>query len=208
DPASWLLALRRWLKLPRLGPGAIPRSCFTWRQAPTRHPRGHKKYPADEADRGRHLGFARHEGLAGGPGMNTTLTLRQVPWDPFRYAAGLDDQETENKQMEWFTCEITIKSEKGPWTIDQRDAALSAIRVGLQSFRGEVPDEAEVARLLEDALEFAKKYRPSCQGAAMPFEYRPGWGHDPSPEDFEEMAAKMRSQCAAAGLVVTTEHYR
>ena len=24
--------------------------------------------PTDEADRGRHTGFARHEGLAGGPG--------------------------------------------------------------------------------------------------------------------------------------------
>jgi hypothetical protein len=50
DPASWLPAHTRWLKLPRLGPGAIPRSCFTWRQAPTRLPRGHKKYPGAAPD--------------------------------------------------------------------------------------------------------------------------------------------------------------
>ena len=29
---------------------------------------GHKKYPTDEADRGRHTGFARNDGFAGGPG--------------------------------------------------------------------------------------------------------------------------------------------
>ena len=110
--------------------------------------------------------------------------------------------------MEWFTSEITIRSEQDPWTREQRAAALSAIRVGLQSVWGEAPAEAEVAKLLEGALEFAKKYRPSCHGAAMPFEYRPGWGDDPSPEDFDEMAAKMRPECAAAGLVVTIDHYR
>src|SRR6266446_4626684 len=33
------------------------------------HPsRGQNRYPTAEADRGRHTGFARHEGLAGGPG--------------------------------------------------------------------------------------------------------------------------------------------
>src|SRR5271169_1280913 len=49
---------------------------------------GHKKYPTDEADRGRHPGFARHEGLAGGPGSfslslaarRSTLALLVFQW--------------------------------------------------------------------------------------------------------------------------------
>src|SRR5438477_9980750 len=40
--------------------------------------------PAGEADRGRHPGFARHEGLAGGPGslsLSFGNNPRRSPWD-------------------------------------------------------------------------------------------------------------------------------
>lgn len=110
--------------------------------------------------------------------------------------------------MEWFTSEIIIHSERGPWTTEQRAAALSAIRVCLQSLSSKPPSESEVTEALENAVKFAKKYRPNCNGAAMPFEYRPGWDDDISPEKFEEVAAKMRSECEAVGLTVTTDHYR
>ena len=46
-------AQRRWLTtccVVGFKPGAIPRSFFTWRQAPTRHQQGHKKYPVAAPD--------------------------------------------------------------------------------------------------------------------------------------------------------------
>src|ERR1700693_6166521 len=68
EPASWLAAPRASAETSTLGPGASPRSLFTWCQAPARHRGGHEKYPMAEADRGRHPDFPRFNVLAGGPG--------------------------------------------------------------------------------------------------------------------------------------------
>jgi hypothetical protein len=50
DPASWLPVPQTPAETPTLGPGAIPRSRSSWRQAPARHHRGHKTYPIAAPD--------------------------------------------------------------------------------------------------------------------------------------------------------------
>ena len=65
------------LKIPRTGQSPRALSRIPSGTSPA-HPRGgNDEYPADQADRGRHSGFARHEGLAGGPGsLSLSFTKR------------------------------------------------------------------------------------------------------------------------------------
>src|SRR6476660_8782715 len=61
--ASTFLKIPRWADRLTTFEPAIPLGL-----APRPSQRGHDDYQADEVDRGRHPGFARHERLAGGPG--------------------------------------------------------------------------------------------------------------------------------------------
>jgi hypothetical protein len=74
EPASWLPTPRALAETSTLGPGQTRDPVLPLAPGPGPSPWGHKKYPTDEADRGRHPGFARHEGVAGGP-ASLSLTL-------------------------------------------------------------------------------------------------------------------------------------
>jgi hypothetical protein len=108
--------------------------------------------------------------------------------------------------VETWTSEIIVLSETGPWTAAQTAAARAAVRQLLRELDRTEPDDAAIDRCLEAGLRFARNYQRPPNSAAWPFTYY--IGVEANPEEFDELADKMRRECEASGLLVTVKEYR
>lgn len=108
--------------------------------------------------------------------------------------------------MEFWTSEIVILSQTGPWTPAQILAAREAVRLFLRKEDGAGPTDAEIDQCLERGLQFAKTYQRPLHSAAWAIPYY--IGVEANPEDFEKLADKMRDACAGSGLLVSVSDYR
>src|SRR5687767_3275385 len=105
--------------------------------------------------------------------------------------------------MESMSAEITVRSDTGPWTIEQTAAARAAVRIWLLSLNKKEPDESAITECLQSALTAATKqvFNPTAAWFGVIYYFG-------SLEEYDLLAQQMQAQCDMAGLIVTIEHSR